>query len=83
MLVRLIFILTTLCFLCSVSYRIPFENILLATRPIPLPPSPFAHDADAHFQLVKSDHIPHGTGALPAPLSHSLPAVFAGGWEGH
>ena len=66
-----------------VLHRVPFENLLPATRPIPLRPCPFEHGADAHVQPAKSDHIPHGTGALPALLSHSLPAVVAGGWEGH
>ena len=68
-----------LCPSCvPVLNRVSFENLLSATRRVPIRSRPFGHDA--HGQLSKGDHIPHGAGALP-PLSRSVSSLFTGKWE--
>ena len=69
-----------LCPSCvPVLRRVPFKNLLPATRRIPIRSCPFANDARAW--LAKGDYLPRGTGALPAFLSHSASAVIASRWE--
>jgi len=60
--------------------RVSVENLLPATRRVPICSRPFGRDA--HARLAKGDHIPLRAGALP-PLSRSVSAVIAGRWERH
>ena len=58
--------------------RVSFENLLPATRPVPIRSRPFGHDRRA--RLSKGDHISRGARALH-PLSRSVSALFTGKWE--